>query len=103
MTDEHPSRGGGRSPDLYEGDETKWPEWSILVRSFLRRHRDDVPHLLRVVETQPDPLATTDMDDEVRVLAGKIMSDLTSFCRGSALRLIAQLDGGPEADNGFEA
>ena len=98
-TNEKPAR----APELYQGDENEWPEWSAVVRSYMRRHGSDVPGLLRQAERTETVLELSEMTDEAKKKAGKVMSDLTSLTRGNALRLISSLEGTPEEDNGFEA
>ena len=59
--------------------------------------------MLREAEARETPVNLRDMEDEAKVFAGKVMSDLTCLCRESALRVLSQLEGTAEVDNGFEA
>jgi hypothetical protein len=90
-------------PETYSSADNEWPEWSAIVRNFLRRHGGDVPGLLRLAEGQEEKVTLAEMDTEVARKAGLIMGDLTSLTRAEALRLVISLEGIPEADNGLEA
>ena len=63
----------------------------------------NTPRLLREAEQAPDVCKLADMPEDVRVIAGRVMTDLTCLCRGAALKTIVGLEETTESDNGFEA
>ena len=92
-----------RCPPTYKGDEADWNEWSIVARSYIRRHGAAVPGLLREAEAKEEKVLTENLTEVALKQAGRIMSDLTALCSESALRTIMALEDTDEADNGFEA
>ena len=80
-----------KAPDLFMGEEQAYHEWSIIARSYLRRHGSDVPGLLRQAEASETVVRTTDMTEVAKVKSGKVMRPHGTLQRkSSASHLVAR-------------
>lgn len=100
----HGRGGGAKTSTIARYDENEWHEWGALSLAAFYADVSDASSLLRTSERSSMVLSLGGMTYQAKHHAWIVMTDITSLCRGPALRLITCLvEGTDEEDSGREA
>ena len=80
------------APFKWSGDESQWPEWRFEMINYARRHSVNLPDLMVSAEESAVILSYSDFTDEVKVVAGKLMTDLALRTKDKAKKRLMQVD-----------
>ena len=89
-----------RSPEVFNGEENHWKEWSFSFRNYLLGIDSHMVKLMEDIATKGEVVPMAGMTERAKLQARNLMALLSSYCKKQAQKILRNMS---EPDNGFSA